>query len=450
MSVEEVVSGDLSKGIVQEFREKLLADSTEEDLRPQVINDKIVYSLLCVLKLSEVEPPEMKCPLSYTIYEKKMVSVSPDPNDEVLDADCWDLPSNDASNIDLSCSLEMDRQQFLDQRQKESCDAVARETAEMDREFKSLEAENGVDSIFNLFDRRLSSDDDEGDEPKPELPLALDSDHRNAPNRLEPPREATEVAVEPPATEFAPYFDPAAHIGGTDDDAAAAQPLGNRSPSPRDAVDPQRMVNPSPYAANLGYSDVGRDPYRRYPTEYQPFRSYPMQNEYMENPAMDPSLYRQPARQSYPYSYPQDTRPGYVPNRYFNRMRPSGQPNLLQMMEESDRQQARQMLLRQQLERYEPLPPDYRQHPEMGRMNYPNYAMRMPGMDRAAMGYSGPMNYRGQMGDGMAHYANYQGNRGAEGMYTRMGNRHMDPGYGPQMYYGAGNGQEHMYNRKYM
>lgn len=142
---------------------------------------------------------------------------------------------------------------------------------------------------------------------------------------------------------------------------------------------------------------MGRDPYRRYPTEsalagrvmrrYQPFRSYPMQSDYMENPAMDPSLYRQSARQSYPYSYPQDSRPGYVPNRYFNRMRPGGQPNLLQMMEESDRQQARQMMLRQQLERYEPLPPDYRQHPEMGRMNYPNYAMRMPGMDRAAMGY---------------------------------------------------------------
>lgn len=31
-----------------------------------------------------------------------MVSVSPDPNDEVLDADCWDLPSNDASNIDVA------------------------------------------------------------------------------------------------------------------------------------------------------------------------------------------------------------------------------------------------------------------------------------------------------------------------------------------------------------
>lgn len=43
MSVEEVVSGDLSKGIVQAFREKLLAESTEEDLKPQVINDKIVY-----------------------------------------------------------------------------------------------------------------------------------------------------------------------------------------------------------------------------------------------------------------------------------------------------------------------------------------------------------------------------------------------------------------------
>lgn len=31
-----------------------------------------------------------------------MVSVSPDPNDEVLDADCWDLPSNDASIIDVA------------------------------------------------------------------------------------------------------------------------------------------------------------------------------------------------------------------------------------------------------------------------------------------------------------------------------------------------------------
>lgn len=32
----------------------------------------------------------------------RMVSVSPDPNDEVLDADCWDLPSNDASNFDVA------------------------------------------------------------------------------------------------------------------------------------------------------------------------------------------------------------------------------------------------------------------------------------------------------------------------------------------------------------
>lgn len=123
-----------------------------------------------------------------------------------------------------------------------------------------------------------------------------------------------------------------------------------------------------------------------------------MQSDYMENPAMDPSLYRQPPRQNYPYSYPQDTRPSYVPNRVFNRMRTGGQPNLLQMMEESDRQQARQMLLRQQLERYEPLPPDYRQHPEMGRMNYPNYAMRMPGMDRAAMGYCRADRWMGRSG----------------------------------------------------
>lgn len=102
---------------------------------------------------------------------------------------------------------------------------------------------------------------------------------------------------------------------------------------------------------------------------------------------MDPSLYRQAAQPSYPYGYPQETRPGYVPNRYFNRMHPGVQSNLLQMMEESGRQQARQMMYRQQLERYEPLPPEYRQHPEMSRLNYSNYAMRMPGMERAAMGY---------------------------------------------------------------
>ena len=45
---------------------------------------------------------------------------------------------------------------------------MARETAEMDREFQSLEAGNGVDSIYSLFDRRLSSDE-EGEEPKSEL-----------------------------------------------------------------------------------------------------------------------------------------------------------------------------------------------------------------------------------------------------------------------------------------
>lgn len=43
VSVEEVVRGDLSKKTVQAFREKLLAETTEEDLIPQVINDKIVY-----------------------------------------------------------------------------------------------------------------------------------------------------------------------------------------------------------------------------------------------------------------------------------------------------------------------------------------------------------------------------------------------------------------------
>ena len=38
----------------------------------------------------------------FSLIHIRMVSVSPDPNDEVLDADCWDLPSNDASNIDVA------------------------------------------------------------------------------------------------------------------------------------------------------------------------------------------------------------------------------------------------------------------------------------------------------------------------------------------------------------
>ena len=48
VSVEEIVSGDLAKKKVQEFRAKILAEITEEDLKPQVINDKIVYvSVFC-------------------------------------------------------------------------------------------------------------------------------------------------------------------------------------------------------------------------------------------------------------------------------------------------------------------------------------------------------------------------------------------------------------------
>ena len=83
-----------------------------------------------------------------------------------------------------------------------------------------------------------------------------DSDPRNPASRLEPSREATEVAVEPPTAEFAPYFDPAAHIGGGEDDAAAAQALGNRSASPRDAVDPQPINEIIPSALGIHIIDT--------------------------------------------------------------------------------------------------------------------------------------------------------------------------------------------------
>lgn len=75
-----------------------------------------------------------------------------------------------------------------------------------------------------------------------------ESDHRSPSSRLEPPREA-EVAAEPPSTEYAPYFDPAAHMGASEDEATA-QPRGNRSPSPQDAAEAQRMANPPPYNVN--------------------------------------------------------------------------------------------------------------------------------------------------------------------------------------------------------
>ena len=224
----------------------------------------------------------MKCPLSYTIYEKKfsysllftfrMVSVSPDPNDEVLDADCWDLPSNDASNIDVVSLLVFSLALLLSGDgspavPRPASERVLRRCGARDRRNGSRVqvAGGGERCRFDLQSlrspsllrrrrrRRRAQTRASISSVSPRFSFdPSDSDHRNAPNRLEPPREATEVAVEPPATEFAPYFDPAAHIGGADDDAAAAQPLGNRSPSPRDAVDPQRMVNPSPYAANLG------------------------------------------------------------------------------------------------------------------------------------------------------------------------------------------------------
>ena len=106
----------------------------------------------------------------------------------------------------------MDRQQFLDQRQKESCDAVARETAETDREFKSLEAENGVDSIFNLFDRRLSSED-EADEPKSEPPIApyrLLSLSIVAIAILATPRIAWSLRAKPPKSLWSP-LPPSSH-----------------------------------------------------------------------------------------------------------------------------------------------------------------------------------------------------------------------------------------------
>ena len=200
----------------------------------------------------------------------RMVSVSPDPNDEVLDADCWDLPSNDASNIDVAPLLLFSLALLLSGDGSPAvpgpaAERILRRCGSRDRRNRPrVQVAGGrkrrrfdlqslrPPSFLRRRSRRAQVRVSHRSVPTSFSLYRSDSDPRNPANRLEPSREATEVAVEPSTAEFAPYFDPAAHIGGGEDDAAAAQALGNRSASPRDAVDPQRMVNPSPYAANLG------------------------------------------------------------------------------------------------------------------------------------------------------------------------------------------------------
>lgn len=52
----------------------------------------------------------------------------------------------------------MERQQFWDQRQKESQEAVEREIAEVEQDMQQLEAQNGSESILDMLGKQLPED----------------------------------------------------------------------------------------------------------------------------------------------------------------------------------------------------------------------------------------------------------------------------------------------------
>ena len=170
--VQDVVTDPSSIKLVKAFREEQMADVKDEDRQPSVVNNKIVYSLKCVILLSEVES-DLTCPLSYTVYEKKYVPLSPHTDEEVLDTNCWDMPTNESTTLDFSNSLEMERQQFWDQRQKESQEAVEREIAEVEQDMQQLEAQNGSESILDMLGKQLP--EDASPHPEEERGSSLDS-----------------------------------------------------------------------------------------------------------------------------------------------------------------------------------------------------------------------------------------------------------------------------------
>lgn len=67
-----------------------------------------------MILLSEVES-DLTCPLSYTVYEKKSgrrscltrryVPLSPHTDEEVLDTNCWDMPTNESTTLDVPARL---------------------------------------------------------------------------------------------------------------------------------------------------------------------------------------------------------------------------------------------------------------------------------------------------------------------------------------------------------
>ena len=70
-----------AKKVVEKYRKQLIANCSEEDCEPTVVNDRLVYVLMsfplhsqsrkCIVKLAEALDSPSLCHLTYKIFERK-------------------------------------------------------------------------------------------------------------------------------------------------------------------------------------------------------------------------------------------------------------------------------------------------------------------------------------------------------------------------------------------
>ena len=70
-----------AKKVVEEYRQRLIANCSDEDCEPTVVNDRLVYviarflphpqSRKCIMKLAETLVNLPPCHLSYKIYKRR-------------------------------------------------------------------------------------------------------------------------------------------------------------------------------------------------------------------------------------------------------------------------------------------------------------------------------------------------------------------------------------------
>ena len=194
VACQDLITDPPAKKVVEEYRQRLIANCSDEDCEPTVVNDRLVYSRKCIMKLAETLVNLPPCHLSYKIYKRRLVNAV--ESDEELDENCWDMPTTDEFNLDNSLGdIEATRQQFLERNLQESRQAVEREHAEVDEAVAKLKEMELNGSIFSMLD-----------EADAKSPVALSPFEPLSPvtdegidGIVEPEDLASEVAVAPDA-----------------------------------------------------------------------------------------------------------------------------------------------------------------------------------------------------------------------------------------------------------